>query len=331
MVKYTTFSQRFPIIKYIFLFIPFYLFATPVWFHNIPHKNYELVAYGVDKNLQTARDIAKSELSKQIKVEISSNTNIDKYITNGAYNRSIKNSIQTSSNATLQGIEILKESIDGSFWYVSVKYDNRTLLQKIKAQQKNIQASRVSNSYLNFTLLGRKIYKTLGYFPSLHLVRKNNFWYIEVDSKLFLLNQKDFVKLFSNTKSQNLKLSTNKRIYKYPEEIVFQIDTKKEGYISLLYSEQSGKVGIIAQNIKIQNRLIFPALNAEDKLIAFNPTKNTLKELYVAIYSKEKINLRAFEQISDNLLDESNYNFDKLLDILKKTKYSSVKLKIRGK
>jgi len=95
--------------KIILIFLPLYIFASPKWFYNISHKNYEIIAYGVDKDLQVARDVAKLEISKQININISSNLDI---------NKSIKNNISTSSNTTLQGIKILKEEHKDLIWYL---------------------------------------------------------------------------------------------------------------------------------------------------------------------------------------------------------------------
>jgi len=53
--------------------------------------------------------------------------------------------------------------------------------------------------------------------------------------------------------------------------------------------------------------------------------------MYICVYSETKLDLREFENISDDLLDESNYNFDKLLDIIQNKKFSTIKLKIGGK
>ena len=305
--------------------------ASPQWFHGIKHKNYELIAYGVDKELSIARDIAKSELSKQIKVNISSNTNINKSIENGTYDKSVKNNISTSSNATLQGIKILKEVKEDNMWYVSVIYDNRTLLQKIKAKQQYINPSKQEDNYLTNTPLVKSIFKILGFKTNINLIRKNNSWYLNISDNLFLLNRDNFIKLFANTKNEYISFSTNKNIYKYPDSIQFKVNTKKSGYVSILYSDENGKVGVILNNMKIDKSIIYPKDNSEDKLIAYNPTKNTLQELYIAVYSNNKIDLSLFENISDTLLDESSYNFDNLLDKINNNKISGLKLKIKGK
>ncbi|MEA2019593.1 MAG: LPP20 family lipoprotein, partial [Campylobacterota bacterium] len=295
----------------IILLLPIYLYATPAWFYNLPSKSYEIIGYGIDENLQTARDMAKAEISKTIKIKILSNSNINKSLTNDKYKKSFKSNISTSTDATLQGIKILKEEYKNNKWYVFVKYDNRTLLQKIKSKYPNFKESNLKD------------------MVNLQLVRKDTNWYLRIDKDLFLLNSSDFIKMFSNIDSKDINFTTNQKIYSYPDIMSFEINTKQKGYISILYSEQSGKVGIILDNKKIDKKLTYPKKSAENQLIVYNPTKNTLTEIYICIYSKDKIDLREFEQISNNLLDESNYNFDKLLDIIKDKEFSTIKLKIR--
>jgi len=104
------------------LLLPMYLFATPSWFYNIPSKSYEIIGYGIDENLQTARDIAKAEISKTIKIKISSSPNINKSIINDTYKKSIKNNISTSSDATLEGIKILKEEWESWCYFKQSDY-----------------------------------------------------------------------------------------------------------------------------------------------------------------------------------------------------------------
>jgi hypothetical protein len=280
------------------LLLPIHLFATPSWFYNIPSKSYEIIGYGIDENLQIARDIAKAEISKIIKIKISSNSNIKKSLTNDKYQKSFQSNISTSADATLQGIKILKEEQVDNQWHVAVIYDNRTLLQKINVKYPKFKESSLRD------------------IKNIKVIRKNNSWYLKIKDDLYLLNTQNFQKIFSNKSAKNLTFVSSKTIYKSQDEMQFKITSKHKGYISILYSEANGKVGVILNNIPINKKLIYPKQNDENKLLAYNPTKNTIVELYICIYSKNKLDLREFENISDDLLDESNYNFDRLLGII---------------
>ncbi|MEA2050236.1 MAG: LPP20 family lipoprotein [Campylobacterota bacterium] len=293
------------------LILPIYLYATPNWFYNIPSKSYEIVGYGVDENLQIARDIAKAEISKTIKINISSNTNLNKSIIDGNYNKTHLSKISTSTNATLQGIKIVKEEFIDDKWFVLAIYDNRTLIQKINIKHPKFKESNLKD------------------IQNLKMIRKDNSWYLKIKNDLYLLNNQNFQQIFSNIEHKDLIFQSNKSIYKSQEQMQFKITAPNKGYVSILYSESNGKVGVVLANKNINKELIYPKQNDENQLIAYNPTKNTIVELYIAVYSKDKLDLQEFENISENILDESNYNFDKLLDIIKNNKFSSIKLKIR--
>ena len=363
--------------KIFLLLLPLFLFAQPSWYNTIATKNYELIGYGVDHDLEIARDMAKSEISKQINPTITSNININKSLKNETYNKSIKKNIATSTNVTLQGLKIIKEENKDGLWYVATIYDNRTLLQKIQEKHPNFHEKDFTN------------------LESIKLIRKNNSWYLQIKDDNYFLNEDDFLKLFSTkkngtdalasvysfkTNNQNsyptlkdgfqnqgtdalasakysfktnnqksyptlkdefqnqgtdalasaYSFKANKNIYNSEDPLFFEITSHKKGYISILYSEQSGKVGLIAQNQPITNKLTYPNPKSEEKLYMFNPTSKTLQELYVCIFSSKPINLKEFEAVSDNLLDESNYNFHKLLSTIKDKNYATIKLKIRG-
>jgi len=241
------------------------VYATPTWFYNIPSKSYEIIGYGIDKNLQTARDIAKAEISKTIKIKILSNTNITKSIIDGNYNKSNTSKLATSSGATLQGIKILKEEYKDNLWYVSVIYDNRTLLQKINIKYPNYKLSDLKD------------------IQKIKIIRKNSNWYLQIKNNMFLLNTQDFIKLFSNVSNKVIRFTTNQQIYSYPDTMRFTIESKQKGYISILYSEQNGKVGIILDTHKLDKKFTFHNKRDEHQLVVYSPTRHTHTELYICI------------------------------------------------
>ena len=109
----------------------------------------------------------------------------------------------------------------------------------------------------------------------------------------------------------------------------FKISSKHKGFMSIMYSESSGKVGIILNNHKINKTLTYPQKQKYD-LRAYNPNNKTIIELYICVFSKQKLDLREFEDISENALDESNYKVDKLFKMIKNKDFVSIKVKIRG-
>lgn len=315
-----------------FLFLIFYfslpLLAAPNWYYkqDKKHEN-ELIAFGADKSLQIARQLAKTELAKSIKINISSNTNIKKTFQNDTLKKDIKSFIKTSTNIDLNGLKIEKEEFYNNIWYVKVSYDNRSLLEKIQALKSYFKNYKVAtNSNIDFY---ENINKLLGFNVKTKLFRKNSSWYLKIANKTFLLNNSDFSNFFKNRNNKNIEFKLNKKTYKYPEEMTFTLKSKTKGFVSILYSQENGKVGILLNNENISNKLQYPKEDSQDSLIVYNDSKYTLKEQYIAIYSKNKLDLSNFEDVDENKLDESTYNYDKLLNLLEKNIYSSKQIKIK--
>ncbi|MEA3331577.1 MAG: hypothetical protein U9Q29_07795 [Campylobacterota bacterium] len=82
-------------------------------------------------------------------------------------------------------------------------------------------------------------------------------------------------------------------------------------------------------NKKSSHSFRYPDVKSRDIFSVANPYKKTIQELYVAIYSKKPLSLHEFEHVSENLLDESNYNFHKLVSRLDSLDFSSFVIKIR--
>ena len=109
----------------------------------------------------------------------------------------------------------------------------------------------------------------------------------------------------------------------------FKIKHKKSGYISILYVEYNGKVGTLLANYKSNKSFMYPDLKSEDLFKIANPYGKAIRELYIAIYSERPVKLNQFENISSDFLDESNYNFDKLISKLDNLEFSTFEIKIK--
>lgn len=307
-------------------FLP--ILASPSWYYNHENKkDYELIAYGVDEDLELARQSAKAELAKSIQVNISSSVRINKRQEDQNFNKNINSSTLTTTNLNLSGIKIQKEELFDGKWYVKVSYDNRAIIQKI-ISEKNYFKKYKTHKKSNIKFYNN-INNSLGFNVEPKLFRKNFSWYLQIGSKSYVLSKDDFLNFFSNKINKNLDFSLNKYNFKYPDEMIFKINSNKKGFVSILYAQDNGKVGVLAKNLSIDKKLIYPPLKSDDAFIVYNTTKTTLQEQYVAIFSKEKLRLTEFEEISESDLDESNYNYDKLILLLNNNVYSSINIKIK--
>ncbi|RLA75783.1 MAG: hypothetical protein DRG78_20355 [Epsilonproteobacteria bacterium] len=316
--------------KLLLLFLPIILFANPSWLYNInPTDRNEIVGYGIDKKLSQAKQDAMSDIVKTISVKIESSLNISKSTSSGKYNKNISTNIKTETKAILTGIKFIKvEQING-LWYVASKYNNSPLEIKIKNLLPNNMQNEKQNKYLKNTELFKNINKEVKTNINYQIIRKDNLWQIKYNDIILPINQDNFYELFSNQKNSNLEIKANQSIYNENDEMYFNISNTKNGYISILYIEHNGKVGLLLSNKKSDKSFTYPDLKSEDTFKIANPYNKPIQELYIALYSKYKIDLSEFENVSDNLLDESNYNFDNLMVLLDKVNYSTFRIKIK--
>lgn len=312
------------------LSIPFILFAQPNWLYNIQANNNQIIGYGMNNSLSQAKNEAMSDIVKSISVSIESSTDISKKLLDNKYTKYIATTTKTKAQAILTGVEFTNvEQLDG-LWYVSAKYDNAPLEIKFKKLLVKNLVSQKQNIYLKntplFKLLNKEISTNLNY----QIIRKDNIWQIKYRDILLSLNQNNFYKLFTNHSDNKISLQANKRIYEENNDMYFTIKHKREAYISILYVEHNGKVGVLLSNKKSHKSFTYPDLRNEDTFKIANPYNKAIQELYVALYSENKIDLSDFENVSDSLLDASNYNFDKLISKFEKVNYSTFIIKIRN-
>jgi hypothetical protein len=237
--------------------------------------------------------------------------------------------IEEKSDIILSNIKIVKSEFIDNRYYVAIKYINLPLAQRVALEIKdyNLKIKTSKDYYLNKTDLMDNLKNEFGFYPKVRIYQNN----IIINNQFFALLNRNIIDLFKRVDSKNIFFTSNKKIYKNNQLMKFQIITKKEGFISVLYVEETGKVGIILNNIKIVKEIIYPNKNEEEDLIAFNPSEEMISEFYIALYSQDRLDLNKFEEISCNLLNNNSYNFSDLIKILNKNidNFSTLILKIK--
>ena len=307
-----------------------FLYATPVWFYNIKasQKN-EIIGYGIGESLANARQQATASVVETICVEIDSSLDIATSNNNGNIYKKASMNISSQAHATLSGIKVIRSVKLDENWYVAVKYDNSPLEIKLKKLlPKELKGSN-QNLYLKNTPLIKNLNAAIKVSLDYEVIRKDNLWQLQYHDIILPLTQDDFYLLFSNIRSDVISITANKNIYTEMDTMKFEIKHSQLGYISVLYVEHNGKVGILFSNLASEKHLIYPSTKSEDTFVIYNPYKGPIKELYIALYSKKPIDLLMFEEVSSTVLDKTNYNFDKLLAILNDIAFSSYQIKIK--
>jgi len=317
--------------KIIFVFLlPIVLLASPSWLYKIEHdKKHDIVGYGISGNLREAKKNAIADITNTLHVSVDSSLDMVNKDENGNLTQNTSTHLSTSSKAVLSGVEYIKVEKSGELWYVAAKYDNSSLDIKLKKLLPDNLQNEAQNKYLENTPLIKKLNKEFNVKLNYQIIRKDNLWQLKYRDILLPINMRNFYQLFSNQYSPKLSIKPNKNIYRENDNMFFYIKQKMIGYISVLYVEHNGKVGVLLLNKKSKKSFTFPNIKTEETFKIVNPYGKTIKELYVVLYSKIPIDLHKFENIDDNLLDESNYTFDKLLLKLNKYNFSTYEIKIR--
>lgn len=276
---------------------------SPQWYLNLDRKPNIIFGYGKDINPQKAKKLAKRMIRLRVDHKL-----IPQYL------------------------KLLKQSTNDGITYVAYSYNTQSLVDKIYKKKDSITSSNSPNNILieNSSIYRNIIYK-LNLKPKIQLLQENLSWYLQINKNKFYLDILTFPQLFSNIKNKELQFHINKRTFQSPDNIQFKIKSKHTGYISILYSSPYGKVRSLVNNDKITTQeFIYPKKNTE-KLIILNNFEHDIKELYIAIFSKKPLDLQDFIFVNeDALLDGSNYNFDKLLQLIQNNSFSTIKVRIKS-
>ena len=316
---------------FIFLSLSFsLLIASPSWFYNLkPANKNELIGYGIDKDITKAKQKATTNIVQSISVNIHSSVNISDTDVDGKFSSKSSTKMKSESNAVLSGVKTIRSVQKNNKWYVAVKYDNSPIEIKFKKLLPKKLKNEKQNLYLENTALIKNFNNEISKKLNYKLIRKDRLWQIKHKDTMLPLSQENFYKLFSNVSNKNIKIQANKKIYKKNNKMFFKILQNQTGYISILYVEHNGKVGVLLANKKSTKSFTYPNTKTEETFSIVNPYGHTIRELYIAIYSKDPLNIDEFETVSDNLLDETNFNFHKLIPLLNNSNFSTYKIKIK--
>jgi len=311
--------------------LPMFLLSSPSWLYNInPIDTNEIIGYGIDKEFSQAKKNAMSDIAESISIQVELSTSMLKSSINGKIDKKISLNKKMEVKAVLSGIKPIKAENSDGMWYIALKYDNSPLELKLKKSLSyNMLENEKQNSYLQHTELFKQINREIGKTLNYQIIRNDNLWKIRYRDVIIPIDQNNFYKLFSNQNSLDFAIKANQSIYHEKDKMYFEINNNREGYISILYVEHNGKVGLLLSNKKTTNSFTYPDLKSKDGFQIVNPYKKSIEELYIALFSTSYIDLSKFENVSDTLLDKSNYNFDTLLTLLNKNKYSTFRVKIR--
>ena len=325
----------------------------PKWFYNLQERDNTIIGYGVGKSLKIAKQNARDEIARSIKVEINSQTSIKKYKANGEYSKDIDYSSSQKANMALSDSKAIKSEKIGDKYYVAVAYENLPILQKFankiykrlkhkkqhhKTKQNKYLAKTPANKELNRLLkeLGAE-HKGFGYKNidfSLEYIQ--NGYYIKYKNIVQVIDSLEFEKFFANIKSDTIafRINKDKNLLYDKEEFEFAIKSKQDGYVSIVDVYANGVVSVLLSNEKVSKNKKYIMPNKEYyasfRSNVLHSGKDTY-DLFVAIFSKKPIDLD-FVLADKHIAKSDRYKqFSNLIDFLDSHTFSSMKVITKAK
>jgi len=305
--------------------------AYPQWYKHRELQTtlkYEIIGYGQGKTIKEAESNAKEDIAQTLISKVDSSFSSETSVYNDTVIDENRAKLKITSNVNLHNLKTIKQEQTDGIFYIALKYKNLDLSYKIKTTIGNFQCNEKSsnNNYLLQTLLIKKLTSTLGCELDFKLDRRNEAWYLKYKEHLFLLSDTEFEELYFTKTNNNFKFLANKKILIAGDSFYFTIDSKKSGYITLLNVYENGITTLLQPSTPIKNTIQIPTKDSENYFEAglVKDGVNTY-DLYVAIYTKEPLDMSRFEYANEDLAEsELAYKFDELIQVMSEYEYSSI-------
>jgi len=306
---------------------------TPDWYYNIHVSSpLQIIGYGEANSLSKAKEQARDDIAKQIKTNIDSIATQSTHISGDILREDYKQVIKEKTIANLQGLKLLQryQRSDGKY-FVAIAYENIPFMTRFIKKLDLSNCKQNQNDYLKYTLLLSSISKITQCTPNINLLRNNETWYLVHQNTKEELPAKYFEKLYKSVPNVNINLKSSKNQLRDGDEFHLSLRLQESGYISLFDVYEDGTVSVLLPNLKVQkNKLInIPDKDDESFFVAslMKQGKPTF-DLYVTIYSKNKIDISRFQQVNEDLTTgESNKKFDELVGMLNQHEFTTMLLR----
>jgi len=165
-----------------------------------------------------------------------------------------------------------------------------------------------------------------------NLQHLNKKWYLHYKTVLFPLSPQKFDALFIDVSSAKVELKSPQSTFVEGDGFNLYLKSYETGYLSLFDVYDDGRVGVLFENraIKKGESFLFPSLESKQEFVAtlMTPTKAT-KDLYVAVLSRNRLNLSSFEQQEGLLIGEQEFRFNEVIALCRDHACTSIVLKTK--
>jgi hypothetical protein len=322
----------------LFLIFSFSMNASPPeWFRKLSHKDYEIIGYGNNKNLEEARTLAKKEIASSIQTQIISENIFETSEINSVVNEKVNLYLEAKTNVVLSDLKTVKEERKKKEWYVAYIYENLSIEKKfsdkISFSEKRLENQ---NRYLLNSPLIQSINEELNCTLDIKLKRKNKMWYLAYENVMLPLSPDEFEQLFISSNSAKISIIPSKSsILTEGDVFSFAVESKQNGYLSIINVYENGECFIIASNQHVTSNIPvrFPDDYSDNELVAGLFSENQVTyDLYVALFDKDEINLSRFQTAGEKKeSEERHYKFSEVLELVNKYEFCTSLIRIRPK
>ncbi|MEA2073041.1 MAG: LPP20 family lipoprotein [Campylobacterota bacterium] len=301
-------------------------YTTPFWFSSRSFEAplFSVIGYGVGKSMQEATMDARSDISAQFSVNVSSSTYISSSYTKDESITDVKNKILSSTSSVIKESKIIKSEKVSKNYFVALIHKKVPQLQCVKQQ----------NPFLKEIELIRQANTQTPCEYDYSLVRITSSWYLYADGFTQKLNYAQFDSFFSSINSQKLQISSEYSSYQADDVFKLEVKSKEDGFLSILVVYENGKVGVLLENraIKKESLELFPKADDNFDMVAgLNEDNSATKDLYFAFVTPTRINLAEFETVSGSLLGEKEYRFNQVISLCSKYNFASTLIRTTPK
>lgn len=304
--------------------------AYPQWYKHRELQStvkYEVIGYGQGDTIKEAKTNAKEDISQTLISKIDSSFTSQTITHNDNFNERTKSNLKITSKVSLHNLKTIKQEQLNGVFYIALKYKNLDLAYRIKTTIGSLQCNKNQyNNYLSRTPLIKELTASIGCKLDFKLDRRNQAWYLKYNEHLFLLSDDEFEELYVSKINDKFEFTSSKIVLTDGDSFHFALNSKREGYVTLLNVYENGTVTLLQPSILIKNSIQVPSIDSENYFEAGLVTEgvNTY-DLYVAIYTKKPLDMSRFEYANEDLAEsELAYKFDELINLIDTYEYSSM-------
>ncbi len=295
---------------------------APEWFRNLSKQPNVLIGYASDKDLVTARAMARSEIAGQIEISVSAENEFSTTEQNGVVEEKVQILIREKVDVSLEAVYTLREVSVKGVWYVALGYDNLPLVQKIAHRFESYNGIKeTQNAYLSQTSLIRHLNNLQDSRLNYQLLRSGGRWWLYYAAVTHPLSNLDIGQLLTTIESETLSLeSSNPNPLLEGTVFSLRLEANRPGYYSLVNVYENGEVFVMESNRQVNTgeSWSFPDPQATFELMAglLVPGKGT-HDMYMLVYSPDKLPLTSYPQMGLSVYNEEYYyKFAELIELL---------------